>query len=801
MRPPASSAATSLAALIDDLVRLRVEAGEPSLGELSGRIAAARLDRGESQHGARVSRSTLHGAFQAGRRRLNADLVGEIVAALGATPEQAAAWVSATGAAQRSSRAAQVVVSYEDVPAPLEGFVGREAELAELLDALDRGERTLVVSGMGGLGKTELARRLARQLLEDGSIEHAVAVDLRGHDTHLPPTEPRATLDAVLRRLGVVVVPEELDEAQGLLGQRLRDRPCVLLLDDAADLTQVATLLDPLCEPGRSALVITTRVQPPPREGTHVVALGPLDHPSALQSFAAAVGASRVSAEADAASALTALADGHPLALGLLAQQVVARPDWPLADHLARHRARREQLRVAEEVDAVIRPAYDAVGEAARSVLRRVASLPAAVEADVLVEALDLPAVVVEESLAELAARHLVTLDRHGLVMLHDLVATWARDLAVEEERPALLETTRRRAGEALVARAWGAHLAVNASTDTWRLPAPGRAVHTFDQETATRWLAEVGPETLAYVAALDDDDPLLEEASDALASWLDLTGRYLDGARLHAAAVEAATRRDDQRARARALVALGHAQTRLGRLREARVSLGECYAWAVRGEEPGMLNSVVNGQAIADFRLGDLDAALAKFREGADLAHAQGRVYEESVQVNNMAAVLGSLGRHDEAVEAYRRSLGLAEQLQQPLMVSTSLVNMAESLEQVGRLDEALDAVTRGMDVASSSDNPLVLAYAHLVRGGVLVALGSMDEACEVLDAGLPLAERVGDPEIVSGGLIHRGRARVARRDRAGGRSDLERALEMATAAGHPARSDAARAALADLP
>ncbi|GAA1948347.1 ECF transporter S component [Microbacterium aquimaris] len=75
-----------------DLQRLRIESGDASYAEIAIRIARRREADGASPASARIARSTVYDVFRTGRRRINADLVAEIVTALGGDDETAAAW-------------------------------------------------------------------------------------------------------------------------------------------------------------------------------------------------------------------------------------------------------------------------------------------------------------------------------------------------------------------------------------------------------------------------------------------------------------------------------------------------------------------------------------------------------------------------------------------------------------------------------------------------------------------------------------------------------------------------------------
>ena len=76
------------------LQQLRVEAGEPSYGEIARRVARLRSEAGRSEHEARVARTTVYDAFRTGRARVNLELVREIAAVLGGDDQDVDTWVA-----------------------------------------------------------------------------------------------------------------------------------------------------------------------------------------------------------------------------------------------------------------------------------------------------------------------------------------------------------------------------------------------------------------------------------------------------------------------------------------------------------------------------------------------------------------------------------------------------------------------------------------------------------------------------------------------------------------------------------
>ncbi|GIF21377.1 hypothetical protein BJ973_005175 [Actinoplanes tereljensis] len=121
-------------------------------------------------------------------------------------------------------------------------FTGRATLLARL-SALDGGDIAML-SGPAGIGKTSLAVHWARQEADrfpDGQL----FVNLRGFDHAVQPVEPADALRRFLGALGVPArrIPAGLDERAALYRAEMADRRALVVLDNATVATQVRPLL------------------------------------------------------------------------------------------------------------------------------------------------------------------------------------------------------------------------------------------------------------------------------------------------------------------------------------------------------------------------------------------------------------------------------------------------------------------------------------------------------------------------------------------------------------------------------
>ena len=298
-----------------------------------------------------------------------------------------------------------------NLPAGRPALVGRDAELAEVVDAVaSGGERLVTITGRGGAGKTSLALLAGTELLEQhpGGVWW---VDLTAVGS---PDEVPLAISAVL---SAERDPEGSVEVA--ITTRLRNSGATLvILDNMEHVLAAAGALGGLLDRLPDLRLLVSSRLPLRVDPERVIALEALDERSALELIARAVGRrgkcpKLTDADGDALREIVGLLDGLPLALELAAARLSVLTAVQLRDRL------RDSIDVLGEarggrpvrqrsLRAVLDSTLALLDPAPRALFVRLGAFAGAVELEELERVLSGDGVSVLEALAELVDAALV---------------------------------------------------------------------------------------------------------------------------------------------------------------------------------------------------------------------------------------------------------------------------------------------------------------------------------------------------------------------------------------------------------
>jgi DNA-binding CsgD family transcriptional regulator/energy-coupling factor transporter ATP-binding protein EcfA2 len=589
-------------------------------------------------------------------------------------------------------------------------LVGRDAELAELKEALSARGELVLVSGEAGIGKSRLVRELARVAeAEDRPVvwgrpeqvttpgPFALVLDLVESFLRRGPSgETVGEARALTRRLfesyetGVqgTSVPEVAARLRGFLAQ-VGARPVAIFEDlHLADAASVA--------------VMTQLAHSAADDGHLLVATYRSEEAESLERFLALVAKERLAREI----VLTPL---NPSAASALAAYVLGLdPGAPEVDHIAKlgegvpffieelAEGRTSQA-IPDSIARAVGARLQLLDPVAQRVVVAAALAPGSIDSGVLSDALGLDRAQVSAALGA-AARGGLLADREGLLLFrHALVREGVRtelvSVEAEDLHRRLAEATEQRYSSEIEPHAkalsyyWyqsrdlekAKRFALLAGERALALAATDDARNSFELALACSPKGAV-PEALVGLAEADIRDGRSQPVPDLLrraAAAFRRNGRHGDAARSLARlawfmsagqgagdpisvldeALDLVPERTDALEHARILALKGDLIVQAGDLADGERLLQRAASIAQRGGDHALRSECLDSLAWSAEHGKRVDAALTHGKEACDEAVVSGRPETIGRTHNNFAQILLHHGRCEEAVELLARA------------------------------------------------------------------------------------------------------------------------------------------------
>ncbi len=703
------------------------------------------------------------------------------------------------------------------LPLDVAHFVGR-ADLVEEIKRLlgdDQQVPVVAVSGPPGVGKTALAVHAAHRLSErfpDGQL----SVDLQGSTAGLRPLPPLEVLGRFLRALGVApgAIPGDLAEAGAFFRSRVAGRRLLVVLDNAADATQMLPLLP--ASPGCGVVVTSRRMLTALERASHL-RLAVLDTGEALALLGRLAGPQRVAAEPEAAAEVARWCGHLPLALRIAGARLAARPAWPvavLAERLGDAQRRLDELELAQVgvrasfavSFAQLQASQDPSDRTAATAFELLGVLDGLeVGVPVVARLLESPEEAAERMLERLVDAHLLHTPAPGRYRLHDLLRVYARELASERHSESKRAAALTRALGYYTASAWQA-LAVLSPGDRRLAHADERwrkgGVEFADATSALAWSETERPNLLAAIqqaATPGVPDEIATQLAQALFGFFVVRGHQQDWVRVNQVALGVARRTGDRSAQAQALNDLGIAYKRYGRYSEALTWHHESLAlFRELGDRSGYAYSLIN-LAVVHHRQGHYEQAVACFQESIEACRALGERRGRATATGDLALVLAHLGRYEEALACQRECQALFGRLDDRRGHAFSLNVLGIIYQRQGRHEEALAPVRESLAVCRALGDRDEQSSSLITMGRAYHRMGQDERALPLLRESLAARRELGDPYAQAESLQELGAALRALGRAQEARAHWQRALAIFERLRTP-EADQVRALLTDV-
>ena len=622
----------------------------------------------------------------------------------------------------------RAVAAKTNLPVPATALVGRDDELQAVIALVHEPDPRLVtLTGLGGTGKSRLALEAGRVL--QAEFEESYFVDLA------PIQDPQLVGSAIAEALGVREAHDRL--IAETLGERIGDRPTLLVLDSFEQVIPAATLIGEVLALAPNLKVIATSRAPLHVRDEREYAVPPLGLPvgadstgrsAAVQMFVDRARDAKPSFElndenAAAVAEICRRLEGIPLAIELAAARVKLLTAPQILDRLEEKRLSFLTGGSAGDRQRTLRDAiewsYNLLDETGKSVFARLGVFVGGCS-------LDAAEAVAGQSLGLEFGEVL-----DGIAQLVDNSLLRQGESADGEPRFRMLETIREYAVE--------------------QLSESGELEATRDKHLER------------YLALAETAEPELTRAGQAV--WLERLNEENDNVR---AALAWSFESHQVELGLRLAGALVRFWSIRGLMTEGRRWLADALE-ASTGVPPSVLAKAFYAAGFAALGQGDYVQAKPFFEESLQLARQAEDVHEEAQALQQIGWIVMTRGSyeasHDErARQLAGRALELAREIGDKLVQSGALNILAELAGGEGDEETERKLYEESLALRRELGDRRLIANSVLTLGRAELTRGEYERATPLLEEGLRLAQELQDTWSMSLALIYLGRVALQR-------------------------------------
>ncbi|HWS88149.1 MAG TPA: tetratricopeptide repeat protein [Pyrinomonadaceae bacterium] len=635
------------------------------------------------------------------------------------------------------------VNALHQLPPPPRDFTGRVRELEELMSRIERGGVTISgLQGLGGIGKTALALKLAERLAPHYP-DAQFYLDLKGADKQ--PLSVAEALSHVIRAYHPTVkLPEGGAELKALYLSILHGKRALLLMDNAAGREQV----EPLIPPEGCVLLVTSR------QHFHVPGLFALDLETLSPEDARQLLLKIAPRIAEHADEIAKLCGYLPLALRLAASALAERANLTPADYVRRLSDVKTRLSL---IEASLTLSYELLNPEQQRLWRVLSVFPDTFDAAAAATVWELDADATQDALGDLLKFSLLDFDADTQrFRLHDLARLFSDSRLNDDER------------HAIHMRHSAHYLTVLGKCDALYLKggdAFKRGLVLFDAE---RRNIEVGQDWARQHSSRD-------EAAARLCNEYPNVGVYVLTLRQHPrehiswleAALSAARRLNDRASEGAHSGNLGYTYDDLGEYRRA-IEFYEQHLTIARETNDRLGEGYALGNlGVAYKSLGETRRAVEFHEQQLTITREVGDRRGERNALGSLGNAYADLGETQRAVEFYEQTLAISREIGDRVGEGTALGNLGVAYSGLGEMHRAVEFYEQQLTITREIGDRRGEANALFNTGLALGKFGDRAKAIAYVEAALEIYEQLESPTaekariavtLLRGGAVGRG-------------------------------------------
>ncbi|MGH3623845.1 MAG: ATP-binding protein, partial [Sciscionella sp.] len=617
-----------------------------------------------------------------------------------------------------------------------------------------------VIAGTAGVGKISLALHWAHQV-QDHYPDGQLYINLRGYD----PGEPISALEALHRFLAALgvpapAIPVDTEAAAAMYRSALADRGMLVVLDNAATVSQVRPLL-----PGysRCLAIVTSRSRLSGlavHDGAQRLSIGILAEAECVALLRTVTAGYRPEDDEEELAHLARLCAQLPLALRIAGERAASHPHMRLEELISDLRdqsALWDALSTGEEgeedaVRSVFAWSYRSLSPDSARLFRLLGLHPGPDFGIGAVCALaEISVRRARQLLDSLVAAHMLEQTAPDRYEFHDLLRAYAIDQAYVEESHESRADALRCVLDWYLYTADAAQIWIMPARDRVPLDVPRDSVSYLsfsDYDQAVDWAEREHSNFIPAVRVAQDAGFDRHAWQLSLVLWSakapsTVATEWLAIGRI---GLRAAHRLGERAGEAALSESLGFTYVKTNQMTESL----ECHsrALAIRrelGDRQGEASSL-NAIGMAYLRWRQLGAAEMHFKQARVAFQSMGAAHWDAVVLANLASVHYQSGRLVEAGNYVRQALSYHRTKASKRGIGNALHLLSGIHLDRGELREALEAADEAHELALDLRSHVLEGYWLLALGDAQQSLGQLDEALASYHRSAVLHRRLGD-------------------------------------------------------